>query len=419
MAADLATLAGPYAARLRRADALAEPGCPGEARLQALWQSDRRPKDLALPDGTPVEVLDPGRWNHAPGPDFRDALLSFGGAFRRGDVELHLRPADWDAHGHAADPAYAGVILHVTWAPDPAAKTLPPAVPTLALRPFAEREGPFDFAALPQPEPGPRPCRARLEAEPGARDRLLSAAGAHRLLAKSRAFAQALQAGDPFQAFYEGLLGAMGYGRNAAPFRRLAREVPFARLESLPTLRRFAVLAGVGGLLKEDRRALWDLWWESGFPPPLRPYEWDFRAMRPQNHPFRRLAGAVGLLHHAGALLEAPLDRLPRALSEASCHLCEALSLKGAPIGAARANAIVTNLFVPYRIALGTLGAERLRALPGEDVSQPMREVWHRLSGALEGLPKDGLRQQGLLQIYADFCANPALSCACCPLAEG
>ena len=110
MAADLATLAGPYAARLRRADALAEPGCPGEARLQALWQSDRRPKDLALPDGTPVEVLDPGRWNHAPGPDFRDALLSFGGALRRGDVELHLRPADWDAHGHAADPAYAGVL---------------------------------------------------------------------------------------------------------------------------------------------------------------------------------------------------------------------------------------------------------------------------------------------------------------------
>lgn len=418
MAADLATLAEPYAARLRRADTLAEPGAPGEMRLQALWRGGRLPAGLALPDGTPLEVLDPGRWNRGPGPDFLGALLSFGGAIRRGDVELHLRPADWDAHGHAADPAYAGVILHVTWAPAPEAKTLPPAVPTLALRPFAERGGPLALDALPGPDtPAPRPCRARLEAEPGARDRLLAAAGAHRLLAKSRAFAQALRAGDPFQAFYEGLLAAMGYGRNAAPFRRLAREVPFARLEGLPSLRRLAVLAGVGGLLGEDRRALWDLWWGSGFPPPLRPYAWDFRAMRPQNHPFRRLAGAVGVLHHAGALLELPLGKLPKALSEASRTLCAALALKGAPIGANRANAIVTNLFVPYRIALGTLGAEHLRDLPGEDVSQPMREAWHRLSGALDGLPGDGLRQQGLLQIHADFCANPALSCTGCPLA--
>ena len=413
--------AEPYAALLRRAHLLAEPEAPTELRLQALWQSPTRPKDLALLDGTPVEVLDPGHWNRTAGPDFRDALLSVGGAIRRGDVELHLRPADWDAHGHAKDPAYAGVILHVTWAPGPPAKTLPPAVPTLALAPFAEREGPIDFASLPTPRDDaadPRPCRLRLEGEPSALDRLLVSAGAYRLLIKSRAFAEALRDGSPFQAFYEALLAAMGYRRNVAPFRRLAQEIPFARLQQLPSLRRFAILAGVSGLLKEERRDLWDLWWDSGFPPPLRPYDWDHRALRPQNHPFRRLAGAVGVLHRIDRLLDLSLGNLPEALVEASTLLCEPLALKGALIGANRAHAIVTNLFVPYRLALGSLTAASLDALPGEDVSQPMREAWHRLTGTLRDLPKGGLRQQGLLQIHADFCANPALSCQTCPLAD-
>ena len=209
--------AEPYAALLRRAHLLAEPEAPTELRLQALWQSPTRPKDLALPDGTPVEVLDPGHWNRTAGPDFRDALLSIGGALRRGDVELHLRPVDWDVHGHAADPAYAGVILHVTWMPGPPAKTLPAAVPTLALAPFAERQGKtIDFTALPTPQEDnvdPRPCRLRLEGDPGGLDRLLVSAGAYRLLVKSRAFSEAPRAGDPFQAFYEALLGAMGYRR--------------------------------------------------------------------------------------------------------------------------------------------------------------------------------------------------------------
>lgn len=414
--------AEPYAALLRRAHLLAEPEAPTELRLQALWQSPKRPKDLALPDGTPVEVLDPGHWNRTAGPDFRDALLSIGGALRRGDVELHLRPVDWDVHGHAADPAYAGVILHVTWLPGPPAKTLPAAVPTLALAPFAERQGKtIDFTALPTPQEDnvdPRPCRLRLEGDPGGLDRLLVSAGAYRLLVKSRAFSEALRAGDPFQAFYEALLGAMGYRRNVAPFRRLAQEIPFARLQQLPSLRRFAILAGVSGLLKEERRDLWDLWWDSGFPPSLRPYEWDFRALRPQNHPFRRLAGAVGVLHRIDRLLDLSLGNLPEALVEASTLLCEPLALKGALIGANRAHAIVTNLFVPYRLALGTLSASSLDALPGEDISQPMREAWLRLSGSLRDLPKGGLRQQGLLQIHADFCANPALSCQTCPLAD-
>lgn len=422
--ARLAALAAPYAGRRPAACRCGEPAAPtpppDERRLQALWAGPGRPGGLALPDGTPIEVLDPGRWNRAPGPDFLGALLAFGGEPRRGDVELHLRPADWDAHGHAADPAYRGVILHVAWFPGAPAKTLPPAVPTLILRPFAEHAGPVDFAALDPsaPEGSPRPCRRAFGDDPGALDRLLRAAGHCRLRAKAARLAEALRAQGPAQTLHEGLFAALGYRRNAAPFRRLAQELPLGRLLPLAPAQRFAVLAGVAGLLRQDRhRALWDLWWRSGFPPPLRPYDWDLRALRPQNHPLRRLAAAAPLLDRLDDLLRLSLDRLPAALTEHARALCAPLGLAGAPLGAARANAIVANLAVPARLALGALDPDRLGDLPGEDPSQPMRQAWHSLTGALRALPRDALRQQGLLQIHADFCSNPALACATCPLA--
>ncbi len=424
MAEPLASLAETYAVRrTRAAGRCAEAGNPTELELQALWQDPHlRPTQMALSDGTPIEVLEVGRWNRSLGPDFRDALITVGGLLRRGDVELHLRPSDWDAHGHAGDPAYEGLILHVVWQGGAPAKTLPEGVPTLVLKPFFPGAETFDFSTLTPAVAAcsaETPCRARLAESPGEAYRLAAAAGAFRLQCKAKAFAATLAAKDAFQTFYEGLLAAMGYGRNAATFRRLAEEVPFARLAALPSRLRFAVLAGVSGLLREESRELWDLWWQSGFPPALTPYAWDLRAMRPANHPVRRLAGAVGVLGAIAELLELPLELLPERLTEASRLLCCELGLKAAPIGANRANALVVNLFVPYRLALGTLSLDTLPELPSEDLSMPIRETWRRLTGSPRAVPKDGLRQQGLLQIYADFCNNPHIVCDACPVAVG
>ena len=407
-------------------EASPEPGAPpDEAALQALWQSARyRPKALALPSGEAVEVIAPGRHNAGPGPDFQDALISIGGLLRRGDIELHLRPADWDQHGHAGDSAYANLILHVTWFEAPAAKHLPPGVPTLALRPFMPQAAGFDFSLLPrhryakaENDDEAPPCRRAFTGNPAALEALLLQAGRFRLQNKARLLADALRVDPPQEVLYAGLMRAMGYGRNAETFCRLAREVPLRRLLPFPPLQRFAILAGHAGLLPQARRDLWDLWWQSSLQPPLAPYAWDLRAMRPQNHPFRRLAGLAGLLTQLDRLAELPPKALPDALCQAAEALCEPLALPQAPIGRARANAIVTNLFVPYRLALGRLTLERLPDLPGETISMPMRETWFRLTGSLEHLPAEGLRQQALLQLYADFCHNPKVRCATCPVA--
>jgi Protein of unknown function (DUF2851) len=85
-----------------------------EKLLQQIWlRCDFDQARACTTDGRRVRILHPGRWNRLGGPDFKQARLEIGGVAVCGDVELHLRAADWAAHGHASDPAYDNVVLHV------------------------------------------------------------------------------------------------------------------------------------------------------------------------------------------------------------------------------------------------------------------------------------------------------------------
>jgi len=70
--------------------------------------------NLATEDGRRLAVFSPGYWNEGAGPDFRNAEFALGDAPRvRGDVEIHVAASDWNRHGHADDPMYGRVLLHV------------------------------------------------------------------------------------------------------------------------------------------------------------------------------------------------------------------------------------------------------------------------------------------------------------------
>lgn len=88
-----------------------------EQQLTALWRGRRFPAGaLVTRAGVPVNVIFQGRPGRGPGPDFRDAVIAApSGLPLRGDVELHVRASSFRAHGHASDPAYANVILHVVF----------------------------------------------------------------------------------------------------------------------------------------------------------------------------------------------------------------------------------------------------------------------------------------------------------------
>ncbi|HMI60889.1 MAG TPA: DUF2851 family protein, partial [Puia sp.] len=65
-----------------------------------------------------LRILSPGELNTDAGPDFRNARIRLNDKLQEGPVELHIKASDWDRHGHARDPNYRGVILHVVWEND-------------------------------------------------------------------------------------------------------------------------------------------------------------------------------------------------------------------------------------------------------------------------------------------------------------
>jgi hypothetical protein len=117
-----------------------------EKLLQKVWlRGDFNRAASVTADGRALRIVHPGKWNLLGGPDFRGARLAFGGEREiTGDVEVHLRVADWDAHGHAADPAYDGVVLHVVLFPPDTGRVTRGAggrqIPVLALLPLLHHD---------------------------------------------------------------------------------------------------------------------------------------------------------------------------------------------------------------------------------------------------------------------------------------
>src|SRR5437867_5884 len=109
-----------------------------EAILAAVW-NEQSPLRGPMWDcaGEPVAVVYRGRWTAGSGPDFEGAMLALGEGGSRlvtGSVEVHLRCADWYAHGYDADPRYNDVALHVVLWPAgarPVARADGVEVPTL------------------------------------------------------------------------------------------------------------------------------------------------------------------------------------------------------------------------------------------------------------------------------------------------
>lgn len=117
-----------------------------ERVVQKIWlQQDFSAARATLVDGRSLEVLAPGRWNLLGGPDFKHAQLRLDGREVTGDIEVHFHAPDWTSHGHAENPAYADVVLHVLlFPPAPVARPQRRAdgaeIPALVLLPLLHRD---------------------------------------------------------------------------------------------------------------------------------------------------------------------------------------------------------------------------------------------------------------------------------------
>lgn len=312
-----------------------------EAHLAAIW-NEQSPLRGPMWDcsGQPVAVVYRGRWSAGSGPDFSGAMLTLGegGAhLQRGDVEMHLRCADWYAHGHDTDPRYNGVALHVVLWPlgaKPVTRADGVSVPTLVLADYITLPAPqlLDQIAPLMPNLGTlseEPCWQRTQHWPI--ERLIGhieAAGDARMEEKTARMEADLDVyGSLDEVLYRGLLDALGYSSNREPMRALATALPLSTLISLPYTASIseratlleAVLLGAAGLLPSQRPDLTsDDWvtsdyiedierlWQANAPilslslhkSAIEGWQWD--RTRPANSPPRRLAAMSRLLARYG-----------------------------------------------------------------------------------------------------------------------
>lgn len=437
--------------------------------LQCIWYDQLFSGDaLRSVEGHDLKVYSPGWWNRQEGPDFRGAQIAFNGKLYTGDVEVHLRAPDWRAHGHHLDSRYDEVILHVVLdegGTTPVTTSQGRVVPLLALRPYLND----DFrrmAALMQEETPPcgtggagacRELTARRGVKPLAR--LLNLAGEWRMLQKARALRERMDHAGADQAVYEAFLYACGFSHFKHHFHAIARNMPYERARQLArqdSMLLETALLQIAGLMPEQLpegtgavphfarlRAL-----RRDHLPGLKrlPLMWRRAGVRPNNYPERRLAGAARFLAvTSGEGLSASLEAIwredfsalqrrrafeslfPAALGFWSKHCTWAgktLARPSAPLGAGRIRSIIGNVFIPAGLALARRNRDRSReerilsffsTLPPEPGNHVVSAMLPRMLAADLALKLTFQRQQGLLQVYQDWCEQNA-SCRECGL---
>lgn len=442
-----------------------------EQLVQAIWYDQLLNTDsLQTTEGQRVRVVSAGWWNRTEGPDFRGAQIAFGETVRTGDIEIHLDHAAWRQHGHHRDPRYDNVILVAVLDSKPPV-SLPVtssgrAIPCLLLAAYIDAST-YSLPELAEGGDGEVDvtlgrgyCAAVAQAHGQGRVReFVLLAGESRLLNKARALRERIERVGADQAVYEAFMAACGYSRYKHHFRSIAQQLPYERVVQLARLDPFLVEAAffqLAGLLPE---ALPD---GTGTVPHfarlcalrrdhlagLRHLSlgWKRVGVRPNNYPERRLSGAARFLARTGrrGLLDALLeiwradakpakrramfrDLFPDAMGFWAEHCAwtgKRLSKPVATLGDARVHAIIGNVFLPAALALARQQHDSLleqhahdffHAMPKESDNHIVRSMLPRVFGDQKPKKVDFRLQQGLLQVYQDWC-EPNPSCRGCPM---
>ena len=441
--------------------------CPfSEKFLQVIWNERRLSLELHTEDGQELKILSPGTWNVSAGPDFTSAALLLDGHLVTGDVEIHRLSSDWNRHGHSDDNLYDGVVLHVVWQDD--APPIREGVRTLVLSRHLHPEWrrllwDLEDACYPYARQVPLgDCALRWAMSSDERVmELLESAGLSRFTSKSSAMMRHAADCGQEQALYEAIFESLGYKNNRSQFLQIARGVPLSTLLSLKSDKeRIALLFGYSGLLPDTTRdtvlqelqatvsELWDCWWGLGFPSETR-IQWNNAGTRPYNSPFRRLAAGIEMLqatsfHPAEWLLQqaslatSSKDLLKRfdALASADSpwrpyrDFCHKIMPPANLIGRPRLLDMLANVFLPFLHGLQG-------AMDSTKESSPARELFMRLPLSQDNrmfkeavqrflmppsrtadLIKTACHQQGMLDIYKNFCIALDNNCQFCPFAS-
>ena len=397
-------------------------------------------------------MVDFGWWNHGAGPDFRDCVVEVAGVARRGSIELDPSPRDWEAHGHAANPAYHDTVLHLFLTPCAGGRFYTRTAENREVPQVLLDTASCDVVSGERSAPArPGRCVQVLASLPEARVReIMEDAARWRLERKARRLRRVAGIHGLDQAIYQGMAEALGYSRNKLPMSVLAQRLPLRFLQKRPADAE-ALLYGVAGFLDgreadhgDDAtrvwlRGLWQSWWKyrAELTPgtPARPIKWTLSGTRPVNHPQRRIAAlwqivvqwkSLRRLLETAAFHEQTFTARLEELAHPYWTTHYTLAAKPSPsplalLGAQRVRDILANLVYPLLIPEREELWARYLKLPAPVESTRTTVAGLRLFGSAERAAKFSAKlwhHQALLQIYEDFCLADAAGCEGCPFPE-
>jgi len=228
-----------------------------EQLLAFVWQNGLHTRqNLITRQGERVAVIDPGRPNPGPGPQFLDAEISIGGNTHTGHVAVHAHSSDWGYHKRNYDPLYGGVVLHAVGEDDRQVLRIDNTpLPSVALR-YPEKLRRAHEALLRGAATGA--CGYHLNREFSQMDFMAECTRLmiDRLQRKYNDIMKVWESVDRswHETFHVMLFRTMGLGGNKDIYMSLARNVPYAKLcQERGELKNVeAMLLGVAGLLDDS-----------------------------------------------------------------------------------------------------------------------------------------------------------------------
>ena len=426
---------------------------PSELEIQALWYAGAFGREFRTSDGRDVKIVQFGEWNRGAGPDFFQCAVEIEGVVKTGPVELDLEAVSWELHGHATNPMFRDVILHVVFDDDSR---------RIFTRTCDHREVPQIVVSQNQlADALSRPPREVAIAHPGrcifplrnlsggALLSLLDEAAVYRAAGKASRWVRTEEAHGRDAALFHATAESLGYGGNAMALRLLAQRIPLGLLRAEPMAIEAILFGSAGFLTPElheqappDTRAylsgLWETWWKCRDRFEIaaeRQVPWKLHGQRPAHHPHRRIGTLAAIVanwtQYRRLALSRPFKAKPvmdllqgmqndfwsthHTLTSAKSHQKLALC------GRTQALELLANHLIPLALHEEAMTYKDYYKLRHSTPNQKVHRCALRLFGSLKHA-QPWLRRvahhQALLQIYHDFCLEDFSDCLECPFPE-
>ncbi|QDH79115.1 DUF2851 family protein [Echinicola soli] len=285
--------------------------------IHALWKYqyfDKR--GLTTVADSELEIKKIGFQNFHEGPDFSEAHIVIDKIDLFGNIEVHIRSSDWNAHGHEEDINYDSVILHVVWEHDQEVRRKDgTTIPTLALKGKVFLDVLRNYQRLINTRKQLL-CSDFLDhVKPIIKFSMLERALVERLHLKSSLIHKevAATAGDWEEVAYRWLFYCFGFKVNSTPMLKLARAMPYRLLKKhadQPLIQE-ALLLGQAGFCYQSEADDYTIFLKKEYEfyrkkyqlqEAVYPSEWRFMRVRPSNYPSVRIGQLAAVLSKSPGL---------------------------------------------------------------------------------------------------------------------